>query len=34
VALARSAIELLGGSLHYESEPGQGTSATVTLPRA
>jgi two-component system, NtrC family, sensor histidine kinase HydH len=34
VALARSAIALHGGALHYESEPGRGTTATVTLPGA
>jgi two-component system sensor histidine kinase HydH len=33
VALARSMIALHGGSLRYESEPGEGTSATVLLPR-
>ncbi len=34
VALARSTIGQHGGALHYWSEPGKGTSATVTLPRA
>jgi two-component system sensor histidine kinase HydH len=33
VALARSVIELHGGSLCYESEPGKGTTVTATLPR-
>jgi signal transduction histidine kinase len=32
VALARRAIELHGGSLRYESEPGKGTTARATLP--
>jgi signal transduction histidine kinase len=33
VVLARSAIAQHGGSLRYESEPGRGTRAKVTLPR-
>lgn len=33
VSLARSVIGLHRGSLHYESEPGKGTTATVRLPR-
>ena len=33
VVLARSVIAQHGGSLQYESEPGKGTSARVTLPR-
>jgi two-component system, NtrC family, sensor histidine kinase HydH len=33
VSLARSVIALHRGSLRYESEPGKGTTATVTLPR-
>jgi len=32
VFLAYSTIERLGGRLHYESEPGVGTTATITLP--
>jgi signal transduction histidine kinase len=32
VVLARSVIEQHGGSLRYDSEPGRGTSVTVTLP--
>ena len=34
VALARSTVARHGGALRYESEPGKGTSATITLPRA
>lgn len=34
VALARSTIGEHGGALRYRSEPGKGTRATVTLPRA
>ena len=33
VVLARSVIAQHGGSLRYESEPGKGTRARVTLPR-
>jgi two-component system, NtrC family, sensor histidine kinase HydH len=33
VVLARSVIAQHGGSLRYESEPGQGTRVRVTLPR-
>ncbi len=32
VFLARSVIEGLGGSLTFESRPGQGTTATIRLP--
>jgi signal transduction histidine kinase len=32
VVLARSVVAQHGGSLRYESEPGKGTTATVTLP--
>jgi two-component system, NtrC family, sensor histidine kinase HydH len=32
VVLARSAVAQHGGSLRYESVPGKGTTATVTLP--
>jgi signal transduction histidine kinase len=32
VVLAREVIALHGGALHYESEPGKGTTARVTLP--
>ncbi|HEU4382440.1 MAG TPA: HAMP domain-containing sensor histidine kinase [Anaeromyxobacteraceae bacterium] len=34
VALARRAVARHGGALRYQSEPGKGTSATITLPRA
>ncbi len=34
VVLARSAIAQHGGSLRYESEPGQGTRVRVALPRS
>jgi signal transduction histidine kinase len=34
VVLARSVIAQHGGSLRYESEPGQGTRVRVALPRA
>jgi signal transduction histidine kinase len=34
VVLARSVIAQHGGSLRYDSEPGKGTSVSVTLPRA
>jgi signal transduction histidine kinase len=34
VVLARSVIAQHGGSLRYDSEPGRGTSVSVTLPRA
>jgi signal transduction histidine kinase len=34
VVLARSVIVQHGGTLRYESAPGQGTSVRVTLPRA
>ena len=33
VALARSVVAQHGGSLHYESERGKGTTVRVTLPR-
>lgn len=33
VALARAIIHQHGGTLHYRSEPGRGTTATVSLPR-
>jgi signal transduction histidine kinase len=33
VALARSVVALHGGALRYASAPGQGTVATVALPR-
>jgi signal transduction histidine kinase len=33
IVLARSVIEAHGGSLSFESEPGDGTSAIVKLPR-
>ncbi|HEU4407229.1 MAG TPA: HAMP domain-containing sensor histidine kinase [Polyangiaceae bacterium] len=33
VALARAIIAQHGGTLHYRSEPGRGTVATVSLPR-
>jgi signal transduction histidine kinase len=33
VVLARSVIAQHGGSLRYDSEPGKGTSVSVTLPR-
>ncbi len=33
VALARAIIQQHGGTLHYRSEPGRGTTATVSLPR-
>ena len=33
VAVARTLIEQHGGRLEYESAPGQGTTATVALPR-
>ena len=32
--VAKSLVELHGGSLHLESEPGRGTSVTVLLPAA
>lgn len=32
--VAKSLVELHGGSLHLESEPGQGTTVTVLLPAA
>jgi len=32
VVLARSVVAQHGGSLRYDSEPGRGTTATVTLP--
>ena len=32
VFLARAVIERLGGSLSFDSAPGEGTTATVTLP--
>ncbi|HET9598916.1 MAG TPA: HAMP domain-containing sensor histidine kinase [Anaeromyxobacteraceae bacterium] len=34
VVLARSVFHQLGGGLHYESAPGQGTTVTATLPAA
>ena len=34
VALARSVVALHGGSLRYESEPGEGTTVTARLPRS
>jgi signal transduction histidine kinase len=34
VVLARSVIAQHGGSLRYRSEPGKGTTVTVTLPTA
>ncbi len=34
VALARSTVAQHGGTLRYESQPGRGTRATITLPRA
>jgi signal transduction histidine kinase len=33
VVLARSVVSQHGGSMRYESEPGQGTRVTLTLPR-
>ena len=33
VVLARSVIAQHGGTLRYESEPGQGTRVRVSLPR-
>ncbi len=33
VVLARSVILQHGGTLRYESEPGEGTSVRVSLPR-
>lgn len=33
VALARAIIQQHGGTLQYRSEPGRGTTATVSLPR-
>ncbi len=32
IAIARALIELHGGTLHIDSQAGQGTTATVTLP--
>ncbi len=32
VVLARAVIALHGGALHYESEPGKGTTVRATLP--
>jgi signal transduction histidine kinase len=34
VVLARSVIAQHGGSMRYESEPGQGTRVRAALPRA
>ena len=34
VALCRAIVEAHGATLHYDSEPGQGTTATVTFPPA
>jgi signal transduction histidine kinase len=33
VVLARALVEQHGGALTYDSAPGRGTRATVTLPR-
>jgi signal transduction histidine kinase len=33
VAVARTLIEQHGGRLAYQSVPGQGTTATIELPR-
>ncbi|QKS10186.1 two-component system, NtrC family, C4-dicarboxylate transport sensor histidine kinase DctB [Pseudosulfitobacter pseudonitzschiae] len=34
VAISQSILQDFHGTLHYDAAPGQGTSATVTLPRA
>lgn len=34
VAISQSIVEDFHGTLHYNAAPGEGTCATVTLPRA
>jgi signal transduction histidine kinase len=34
IVLARTTIVQHGGELHYESEPGRGTTVSITLPKA
>jgi len=34
LAIVRGALDAVGGDVRIESQPGVGTTATVTLPRA